>query len=178
MFVKTWRNFVLQCLKTCSTCCHEIRNKRLLEQWSLLLTEVDWQLKLSMAWPRSFYTGTSSLRQAIIFGIFSFVKTRSGVTQIYITKIAAKCILVVGVKWRFYATATNLEFSWSCTGFQKPPVCSWDHDICWLWVNHDWNCSFFGSPGEVDVSFCRNVQFWAVVNLNISSINTELNARF
>ena len=23
----TWRNFVLQCLKTCSACCHRIRDK-------------------------------------------------------------------------------------------------------------------------------------------------------
>ena len=34
---------------------------------------------------------------------FSFVKNRSCVTQIYITKITAKCILVVVVKWRHHA---------------------------------------------------------------------------
>ena len=36
---------------------------------------------------------------------FSFVKNRSCVTQICITKIAAKCILVVVVKWRHHANA-------------------------------------------------------------------------
>ena len=37
----------------------------------------------------------NALREAIVFSIFSFVKNRSCVTQICITKIAAKCILVV-----------------------------------------------------------------------------------
>ena len=59
MFVKGWHNFMLQCLKTCSACCDQIRDQSLLKQWGLLSTEVDWQLKLSVAWPHSFYTGTS-----------------------------------------------------------------------------------------------------------------------
>ena len=46
------------------------------------------------------YKYQNVLRQAIVFSIFSFVKNRSCVTQICITKIAAKCILVVVVKWR------------------------------------------------------------------------------
>ena len=44
------------------------------------------------------YKYQNALGQAIVFGIFSFVKNRSCVTQICITKIAAKCILVVVVK--------------------------------------------------------------------------------
>ena len=40
----------------------------------------------------------NALRRAIVFGLLSFVKNRSCVTQICITKIAAKCILVVVVK--------------------------------------------------------------------------------
>ena len=43
------------------------------------------------------YSYQNALMQAIVFSIFSFVKKRSCVTQIYITKIAAKCILVVVV---------------------------------------------------------------------------------
>ena len=42
----------------------------------------------------------NALRQAIVLSTFSFVKNRSCVTQICITKIAAKCILVVVFKWR------------------------------------------------------------------------------
>ena len=42
--------------------------------------------------------------------LFSFVKNRSCVTQIYITKIAAKCILVVVVKWRHRA---KVLFRWN-----------------------------------------------------------------
>ena len=44
------------------------------------------------------YKNQNALRQAIVFSIFSIVKNRSCVTQIYITKIAAKCILVGVVK--------------------------------------------------------------------------------
>ena len=46
------------------------------------------------------YNYQNALRQAIVFSFFSFVKNRSCVTQICRTKIAAKCILVVAVKWR------------------------------------------------------------------------------
>ena len=49
------------------------------------------------------YNYQNALRQAIVFISFSFVKNHSCVTQIYITKIAAKCILVVVVKWRYCA---------------------------------------------------------------------------
>ena len=42
----------------------------------------------------------NALRQAIVFSIFSFMKNRSCVTQIYITKIVTKCILVFVVKKR------------------------------------------------------------------------------
>ena len=42
----------------------------------------------------------NALRQAIVFSIFSFMKNRSYVTQIYITKIVTKCILVFVVKKR------------------------------------------------------------------------------
>ena len=41
------------------------------------------------------YKYQNALGQAIVFGIFSFVKNRSCVTQICITKVAAKCILVL-----------------------------------------------------------------------------------
>ena len=49
------------------------------------------------------YKYQNALRQAIAFGICSFVKNRSCVTQICITKTAAKCILVVVVEWRHRA---------------------------------------------------------------------------
>ena len=49
------------------------------------------------------YNYQNTLRQAIVLSIFYFVKDRSCVTQICITKIAAKCILVVVVKWRHHA---------------------------------------------------------------------------
>ena len=49
------------------------------------------------------YNSQNALRQAIVFSIFSFVTNRSCVTRIYMTKIAAKCILVVVVKWRHRA---------------------------------------------------------------------------
>ena len=48
------------------------------------------------------YNYQNALRQAIVFSIFSFVKNRSCVTQFYITEIAAKCILVIVVKWRHH----------------------------------------------------------------------------
>ena len=41
----------------------------------------------------------------------AFVKNRSCVTQIYITKIAAKCILVVGVKWRHHANVVLPQYA-------------------------------------------------------------------
>ena len=44
------------------------------------------------------YNYQNALREAVVFSIFSFVKNHSCVTQIYITKIAAKCILVVVVR--------------------------------------------------------------------------------
>ena len=43
------------------------------------------------------YKYQNALREAIVFSIV-LVKSRSCVTQIYITKIAAKCILVDVVK--------------------------------------------------------------------------------
>ena len=43
------------------------------------------------------YNYRNALRQAIVFSTFCFVKNRSCMTQINITKIAAKCILVVDV---------------------------------------------------------------------------------
>ena len=46
------------------------------------------------------YSYQNALRRAIVFSIFSFVKNYSCVTQICITNIAAKCILVVVVKLR------------------------------------------------------------------------------
>ena len=46
----------------------------------------------------------NALGQAIVFSVsFSFVTNRSCVTQICITKIAAKCMLVVVVKWCHHA---------------------------------------------------------------------------
>ena len=44
------------------------------------------------------YNYQNALRQAVVFSIVSFVKNHSCVTQICITKIAAKYILVVVVK--------------------------------------------------------------------------------
>ena len=51
----------------------------------------------------SFDNYQNALRQAIVLNIMPFVKNRSCVTQVCITKIAAKCILVVVVKWRHHA---------------------------------------------------------------------------
>ena len=60
------------------------------------------------------YKYQNALRQAIIFGIFfSFVKNRWCVTQMFITKIAAKCILVVLVKWRHHANVLLVQQIWS-----------------------------------------------------------------
>ena len=57
------------------------------------------------------YNSQNALRQAIVFSIFYFVRNRSCVTQICITKIAAKCILVVVVKLPHHVNAllTTLE---------------------------------------------------------------------
>ena len=44
------------------------------------------------------YKYQNALRQATVFSIYSFVENRSCVTQIYITKIAGKRIVVVVVK--------------------------------------------------------------------------------
>ena len=44
------------------------------------------------------YKYQNALGQAIVLSSFSFVKNRSCVTQICITKIAAKCMMVVVVK--------------------------------------------------------------------------------
>ena len=61
------------------------------------------------------YNYQNALRHAIVFSIFfPFVKNHSRVTQMWITKIAAKCILVVVVKWRqmsYFQTKTNLTHS-------------------------------------------------------------------
>ena len=57
------------------------------------------------------YKYQNALRQAIVFSIFfSFLKNRSCVIQICITKIAAKCILVVVVTWRHHANALFVNF--------------------------------------------------------------------
>ena len=61
-------------------------------------------VKLDIYMMMSFdYKYQNALRQAIVFSINSFVKNHSCVTQICITKIAPKYILVVVVKWRHHA---------------------------------------------------------------------------
>ena len=67
------------------------------------------------------YKYQNALRQAIVFGIFSFVKNRSCGTQIYITKTAAKCILVVVVKWRH----ANVLLKQDKQVHSKKPACLW-----------------------------------------------------
>ena len=49
------------------------------------------------------YKYQNAMRQAIVFVIFSLLKNRSCMRQIYITKVTAKCILVAAVKWRHRA---------------------------------------------------------------------------
>ena len=56
------------------------------------------------------YNYQNALREAIVFSNFSFVKNRSCVTQICITKILAKCILVAVVKWRHRADVLLLLY--------------------------------------------------------------------
>ena len=97
-----------------------------------------------------------------IQSFFSFVKNRSCMTQIYITKIAAKCILVVVVKWRHRA---NVLFRWNqmrklalktrepcCDVRERTSVTSWSTlfkltKFSYLKASGDticfWHCSWF-----------------------------------
>ena len=53
------------------------------------------------------YNYQNALRQAIVFSVFFFCE-ESLVTQVYITNVAAKCVLVVVVKWRHPANVLLL----------------------------------------------------------------------
>ena len=66
------------------------------------------------------YDYQNALRQAIVIGNFSFVKNRSCMTQICITKIAAKCIPVVVVKWRHHANVLLNPATGPPVGSQSP----------------------------------------------------------
>ena len=66
--------------------------------------------------------GAGISTKSIAFNFFFFVKNRLCVIQICLTKIAAKCILVVVVKWRHHANVLlSLVFTSKCFSLNTGP---------------------------------------------------------
>ena len=118
------------------------------------------------------YNYQNALRQAIVFSIFSFVKNRSCVTKICITKIAAKCILVVVVKLRHHANVLSFQKFTKCAkvcGLPLPPPLI----MCFgCWVTGQTNSYHMSSdsntPGSVLVCKAHVVQ-----RVSLKDVNNE-----
>ena len=95
---------LLQRISVCIwiTICRNIAKVAIVEHASILETIGNaLEDNRAFAWWLHLTTTTRMLWGKLLYSVlFSFVKNRSCVTQICITKIAAKCILVVVAKWR------------------------------------------------------------------------------